>query len=70
MTEKQVRSQGLSNQGWKRIDDLLARSNKEQIRLIMFKCIEKLPDDQVMVTYNLQSSHLRSETIQEVEDGN
>jgi len=52
MTEKQITTQGLTTQGWKKVDELLARANPEQIRIIMLKCIKKLPEDQVMVTYN------------------
>ena len=53
MTEKQLTPMGLTKQGWKKVDEILAKANKEQIRLIMLKCMEKLPDDQVAIKYNV-----------------
>jgi len=52
MTEKQVTPMGLTTQGWKKVDEMLAKANKAQIRMIMVKCMEKLPEDQVAITYN------------------
>jgi len=52
MTEKQIIAQGLTQSGWKKIDDLLARANKEQRRIIMMKCADKLPQDIVTVELN------------------
>lgn len=51
MTKKQIIANGLTNAGWKKVDDILAKANKEQIRMIMHKCIEKLPDE-VTIKYN------------------
>lgn len=52
MTEKQITPMGLTQAGWNKIDDMLARANKEQIRMIMLKCIDKLPADNITVVYN------------------
>lgn len=52
MTERQITPQGLTIAGWKKVEEILAKANKEQIRLIMLKCMENLPSDQVTVVYN------------------
>ena len=49
MTEKQITPMGLTTAGWNRVDDLLAKANKEQIRTILMKCAEKLPDDLITI---------------------
>ena len=52
MSEKQITALGLTKTGWNRIDELLTRANKEQLRLIMIKIMEKLPEDQITIEYN------------------
>jgi len=52
MTAKQIVSNGLTTQGWNKLDELLGKSNQEQLRLILTKIIERLPADQITIKYN------------------
>ena len=52
MTEKQITPAGLTNTGWRKVDEMLARANKEQIKMIMLKCAEKLPGEDVTLIFN------------------
>ena len=60
MTEKQITPMGLTKNGWNKIDEILARANKEQIKTILLKCAEKLPD-QVLVTFSPKNIHRNRE---------
>ena len=52
MTEKQITPNGLTKQGWRKIEEMLAKANKEQLRTILIKVMENLPMDQVTIKYN------------------
>jgi len=56
MSEKQIIPEGLTKTGWKKVDELLARANKEQIRTIITRCIDKLPDDKITLNMEIKSN--------------
>lgn len=49
MTEKQVTPQGLTNIGWKKVEEILTKANKAQIKTIMMMCFEKIDDGSIEI---------------------
>ena len=58
MTEKQISVQGLTKQGWRKVDEILAKANKQQLRIMLIKIIDKIPTDKISIKFDERDSQV------------
>ena len=45
-------AKGLTAKGWTTVEGILARANSEQIKIIMQKCLNHLPEENATIIFN------------------